>query len=192
MWGDEKPTSDLDISEVYVVPTKTILEGRPYDKTRPQTKSIIAVRDVETTYWEVGHLVGQLLKGNQNAIWAVCSPKVLWTCPEHRVLDVIVRENVAKCTYHSIKGMATSQWKDATKRGLGIKGIRSAWRTANFGCDLLTFGTVAFNRTPDWVDEEALTKKMYLLDQAYESSMLPEKPNPEPFYEFMYNLRLNR
>ena len=191
LFGDETPKSDWDICEIYQVPTKTVLEGRPYKETMPQEKYEIGGRKYEATYWEIGHLVHQLIKGNQNAIWMTCS-ELLEFCHDMRIwrrLQEITKSNLSKASYGSIRGMCVSQWNDVEKRWLGIKGIRSAWRTANFGCILLKDGKVEFNKTPPLIDIDDLKAKMFELDWVYVDSVLPEKPNPEPFYEFMYDVR---
>lgn len=192
LFGDETPTSDYDVCNIYMVPTRDILSGRPYPKTCPQQRHVMGKDKLvfETTYWEVGHLINQLIKGNQNAIWMVYGKTNYNICREHQDLKDIVAGNLSKVSYHSIKGMASNQYADAYKRGLGSKGIRSAWRTARFGITLLTEGRLEFIPTPNIIHANEVEDKIKELDKAFEDSKLPEAVNPEPFYSWLYRLRM--
>jgi hypothetical protein len=192
LFGDETPTSDYDTCLIYAVPTRDILSERPYPKTLPQKKFVIGEeRHVyEVTYWEVGHLLHQLIKGNQNAIWMVCGKMNSTISKEHRELKEIVASNLSKVSYHSVKGMATSQYEDAYKRNLGSKGLRSAWRTARFGITLLTEEKLEFNPTPNIIHAHEVEEKIRELDRAFEESKLPEFINPGQFHDWLYRLRL--
>lgn len=192
MFGDERPDSDYDTCIIYMVPSIHVLSGRPYPKTYPQEKYIMGddERVFETTYWEVGHLIHQLIKGNQNAIWMVYG-KTDDVSQEHQELRNIIANNLSKVTYHSVKGMASNQYVDAYKRGLGSKGLRSAWRTARFGITLLLDERLEFIPTPDIIHAHEVEAKIRELDDAFENSKLPESVNPEPFYNWLLNLRLN-
>jgi hypothetical protein len=189
LFHDEKPTSDYDICDIFQVPTKVILEGRWWPQTKPQQKYLEDGKQYEATYWEIGHLIQQLIKGNQNAIWMATSDLELIHWEHREKLDKIVRENLSKASFKSIAGMATSQYEDSFKRNLGEKGIRSAWRTANFGAILLREGRLQYLKTPDWIDECEYFKMMDELDGAVVESQLPPMPDPEPFYKFLYKIR---
>ena len=194
MWGMQHSESDFDVATIYQVPTKTILSGRPYDRTRPQTKREQKVGEdlikIEDTFWEVGHLVSYLLKGNCNAIWMTNSGQILSSCEVHEELRAIVKNNLAKNVYHSIKGMATSQISDATKRNLGMKGLRSAWRTLNFGINVLDGHGIMFEPAPEIVTELECNHMIICLKDALEGSNLPEIPETLPFYDYLYKIRL--
>lgn len=194
MWGMQHSESDVDVATIYQVPTKTILSGRPYDRTRPQTKREQKVGEdlikIEDTFWEIGHLVSYLLKGNCNAIWMTNSCQILSSCDVHEELRTIVKNNLAKNVYHSIKGMAASQISDATKRNLGMKGLRSAWRTLNFGINVLDGRGILFEPAPEIVIESDCTHMLVCLKDALEGSNLPEIPETLSFYDYLYKIRL--
>ena len=194
MWGMQNAESDFDVVTIYQIPTKTILSDRPYDRTRPQTKREQKVGEdliiIEDTFWEVGHLVSYLLKGNCNAIWMTNSCQILSSCDVHEELRTIVKDNLAKNVYGSVHGMATSQIADATKRNLGMKGLRSAWRTLNFGINVLEGRGILFESAPDMVTEYECRLMMICLKDAFESSNLPDKPNAMLFYDYLYKVRL--
>ena len=97
MWGMQHSESDFDVATIYQVSTKTILSGRPYDRTRPQIKREQKVGEdlikIEDTFWEVGHLISYLLKGNCNAVWMTNSGQILESCDVHEELRTIVKNN---------------------------------------------------------------------------------------------------
>ena len=194
MWGMQHAESDFDIATIYQVPTKTILSGKPYDRTRPQTKREQKVGEdlikIEDTFWEIGHLVSYLLKGNCNAIWMTNSGQILSSCEVHEELRAIVKNNLAKNIYGSVHGMATSQIADATKRNLGMKGLRSAWRTLNFGINVLDNNDILFEPAPEIVIESDCIHMLVCLKDAFEGSNLPEIPETLPFYDYLYKIRL--
>lgn len=191
LWSMDTPQSDFDIAEIYQVPSEIILSGASYPETLPQKKYESDNIQVEKTMWEIEHLIKYLLKGNQNAIWMTCSPLILKTCPEHAELVKIIKGNLCKNTYHSCKGMSESQISDSYKRNLGMKGLRSAWRTTNFGINLLLYNKVLFESAPEKVTLEMCKQKLMELDNAYQESSLPEFPNEEPFRQWLYKLRMN-
>jgi hypothetical protein len=107
----------------------------------------------------------------------------------------IIIENPTKAAYKSIRGMATNQKLDETKRPRlsGGKGYRTAARTALFGVDLLSHWE--FNFQPAFaivnldISEAEVDASIAMLDEAYENSPYPERPNEEPFRDFLYKVR---
>jgi hypothetical protein len=190
MWGMQREDSDYDVAAIYIVSTKTILSGAPYSVTKPQVKNTISGKQYEITSWEVGHLIHYLLKGNCNALWMTCSCVIYRTFEEHQILRNIVKSNLSRASKSSILGMSDSQISDATKRGLGIKGYRSAWRTLQFGINLLTYNKIVFEAAPMFVDEQMCRGKQEELINAYENSQLPDRPDSNQFYEWLLDARL--
>lgn len=202
MWGVQK--KDIDIMIIYCVNTNKILRGEHVYITRPNKKYKEPKRygeyDVEEQSQELGHLVNKLIDGNVNAIWSVMShfkeiPAIYLNI--HNDLNTIVRSNLSKSSYKSIRGMAISQYLDNTKRANAVnmtvgKAYRGAWRVAEFGVRLLLDNKIIFKAHPhDYIPtEEEVMNKIKELDEAYESSTLPEKSNEDEFRDFLYHVRL--
>jgi predicted nucleotidyltransferase len=191
MWYMETDKSDIDHFHAYMVPARTILEGRGYPRTLPQKITLRDGKEYDEIWWEIGHLVDQLIKGNANAIWSTLSPVVIRDSPELQDLRVLVQENLSRETYSSLKGIAQSHCKDALKSPeLGRKGLRTAMRTIGFGLKLLNSGCLTFSPVEGEVTLEDVKKAMLELDEAYILSNLPDRPDQEPFRSYLYNIRL--
>lgn len=108
MWGMNKPDSDTDIFEAYIVDTKELLRGRAktesYQKHYPDTNT-------DVTGHEVGTIIQQLLKGNMNYLWGVTSPITILQKDTtlDRLFD-IVKRTVAKNCVNSIRGMVIGNY----------------------------------------------------------------------------------
>lgn len=197
MWGMFVPgKSDHDRCIVRIVPTKEILSGYRIHETWPQTHTIGEDGvEIDTSYIEIGHLINLLLKGNINYLWSTVSPIIIKDHPLLQELREIVMANPTKAAYHSIRGMATSQKLDEIKRPRlsGGKGYRTAARTALFGVDLLKYWKFNFKPCEAIVNldisEAEVENAIAMLDEAYEESPFPDKPNEEPFREFLLRVR---
>lgn len=191
MWRMNDEASDVDLSVIYIAPTRSILRGEAISPTVSQQ----IIPKEGTVYdilgWELGHLMKQLLKGNINAIWYSTSPLVPRPSPYQEELKALVTSNLCRSTYHSLAGMAESQIKEGQKlEGIDGKGYRTALRTMNFGIGLLSRGELCYepvNYTPE--RDEVLEKKQQLLE-AYEASHLPDLRDGEAFREFLFKLRM--
>ena len=198
--------SDHDYVTVRQNHTKAILSGMYNQKTWPQEKSVTRYSTstqkydevTDKSFMEIEHLVNLLLKGNVNALWAVMSPIIKKDHPYLQELRQIVLSQPNKLPYHSIHGMSIAQQADAVKRpdmASGNKGLSVAARTIQFGQRLLTNwtfnfevtdSTLNFLETPDHVDYYRRG-----LDYAHKHSNLPERPDPEPFRNFLFRIRCN-
>jgi hypothetical protein len=86
--------------------------------------------------------------------------------------------------------MAESQIKSEEKQRIEGKGYRTALRTINFGIKLLLESKIRFApvlRTPG---AEEVMEKLQRLDEAYDSSLLPDRPEEDVFRDFLMRLRL--
>lgn len=194
MWGMNSQESDIDLVMIYIAPTRSLLRG---EKIMPTMRQQITARGGEiydTFGWEIGHLINQLIKGNINAIWYVTSPLVIKPSIIQEELSALVRANLCRQTYHSIKGMAESQIrseeKSADKPRIAGKGYRTALRTINFGMKLLLEGKICFAPVLHAPGAEEVMEKLQQLDEAYASSLLPDRPDENAFREFLLRLRL--
>ena len=190
MWGMQNRESDIDLAAVYAAPTRSILRGERISLTIRQ--QITPGRGViyDTIGWEIGQLINQLIKGNINAIWYAASPLVVKPSIIQEELSALVKDNLCRGSYRSIKGMAQSQMKSEDKPAEAGKGRRSALRTINFGIKLLTEGRIVFAPVLHTPGAEEVREKMSELDYAYEASSLPDRPDEEVFREFLLRLRL--
>ena len=195
MWGMQIQESDIDLVMIYIAPTRAILRG---ERISPTVRQQITARGGEiydTLGWEIGHLINQLIKGNINAIWYVTSPLIIKPSIIQEELSALVEANLCRKTYHSVKGMAQSQIKSEEKPGENPrttgKGYRTAQRTINFGIKLLLEGKICFApalRTPG---AEEIMEKLQQLEEAYEASPLPDRPDEDAFREFLLRLRMD-
>ena len=64
-------------------------------------------------------------------------------------------------------------------------------RTLRFGINLLEDGRTEFNPVTDYISDDDIISMIKRLDQAYEYSNLPEKPEyQEAMYLWLLNLRI--
>jgi predicted nucleotidyltransferase len=195
MWRMETPSSDLDLMVVYQESTRDILEGRLIHKTKPDKTFERDGVLIDQKEQEIGHLVNKLIDGNVNAIWTVCTPLIMQDHHYLRELCMITKQNLSKASYASIKGMATSQFKDHTKRA-GVmpegKALKTAWRTCEFGQMLLLAKEIKFKPAP--VEEVTVSDVEWILnalDYTYNESPLPERPDEKPFRDFLFDIRID-
>ena len=194
MWGMNNEQSDIDLVMIYIAPTRAILRGEKFPSTVRQQIAPKNGEIYDTLGWEIGHLIDQLIKGNINAIWYATSPLVIKPSRVQEELSDLVRANLSRLTYHSIKGMAESQIKsDETpekKPKIPGKGYRTALRTINFGIKLLSEGGICFSPVLHAPSAEEVMERMEQLDEAYLKSPLPDRPDEEDFREFLLKLRM--
>jgi len=196
MWGMATPESDYDHVVVYQVPTARILEGRRIPETRSTQQYVDEQgREMDIAYKEVGHLVAQLIKGNVNNLWTVTSPVVVEPSPVLDALSALARKSVSRASYHSIMGMAQSQYADATKRAAvkdPQKNLATAYRTAQFGITLLETGRLEYRPVAWTVEEREVLAAFQDLIAARDASNLPEGPDEPAFRALLRDLRLRQ
>lgn len=191
MWGMQSQESDIDLVMIYIAPTRSILRGEKIPTTLRQKMKALDGAIYDTLGWEVGHLINQLIKGNVNAIWYVTSPLHVKPSPIQEALSFLVQANLCRETYHSIKGMAESQMKSeiGAAKNPG-KGYRTALRTINFGIALLSEARVRFAPVLHSPEAREVSEKMQQLEEAYESSHLPDLPDEDAFRDYLMRLRM--
>lgn len=224
MWNMQRPDFDVDYNTVYLENSRDILLGKKI--SGKQTQEGI----YDTTYFELGHFIHNLIKGNVNFIWAVMSPLVE---RKHKTaleeLKEITAKNLAKNCFFSIDGLAKhniyhfitgnknnisdlhedlelgyinkkqydkkiKEWKSNSreidrKSLLYKKKLNVIGRTLKFGVNLLTWGKCLFEKV-DIKTEEELWELKNNLNHAFLNSVLPEKPDPEPFEKYLVKWRL--
>jgi hypothetical protein len=196
MWKMDRPDSDVDIFEAYIVDTKDLLRGKAitasYQKHMPD-------KNMDVSGHEIGTIINQLLKGNMNYLWGVTSPIVISQKDTaiDRLYD-IVKHNVAKNCANSIRGMVVGNYNKYILYGSNNtctgpelqKKCNMMCRSLDFGIRLLEgrgFVYTAHNMgTPD--DVKYLLQK---IDEALGNSKLPEFPIEEPYRNFLLDLRMS-
>ena len=194
MWEMDTAESDIDLVIIYIAPTRSLLRGERILPTVRQRMTAHRGEIYDTLGWEIGHLINQLIRGNVNAIWYATSPLVIMPSAVQEELSTIVRANLSRATYHSIRGMAESQIKSEGKPAndprIAGKGYRTALRTIEFGIRLLSEGRICFSPANGEPDAEKVWEGMRRLEEAYESSPLPDRPDEDVFRDFLLRLRL--
>jgi hypothetical protein len=112
--------------------------------------------------------------------------------PYQEELKSLVTGSLCKNTYYSIAGMAESQIAEGQKpKKPGAKGRRTAFRTLNFGIELLSSGRLCYEPVPYVPDLDAVLDKKRQLLEAYEASDLPRLPDDGLFREFLFRVRMD-
>lgn len=187
MWKMNNSKSDVDHFEIYLGSTKNLLKGIP------NNKSTWSISDkVDINRHELGKVVDQLIKGNVNFIWGVTSPIVNRSTLEFRELRNLTFNNISKSTYHSIRGLAKSNYKKYLEgiENPSRKKCNIIVRSLDFGINLLKYGKLVYKPVRKGTPERIL-KKLDELDKAYEKSTLPEKPDENAYREFLFRVRTN-
>lgn len=196
MWGMATPESDYDHVVVYQVPTRRILEGHRVPETRPTRQYVDeAGREMDISYSEIGHLVAQLTKGNVNNLWTVTSPVVVEPSPVLDALASLARKTVSRASYHSIMGMAQSQYADSVKRAAvrdPHKSLATAYRTARFGITLFETGRIEYRPVSWTVEDREVQAAFRDLAAARDASNLPDAPDEAAFRRLLSDLRLRQ
>lgn len=187
VWNMNTEMSDTDIFEAYIAPTEDILKGIA------NTKSKFLQKDrVDITQHEIGKIVNQLLKGNVNFIIGVMSPIIEKDSLELYQLKHIVKETISKNCYGSIHGMAQHNFgkyivsgKDTSERR-----CNKILRVLRFGKRILNGEGIAFEKVENGTRKK-IEEAMIVLDEAFDNSLLPDKPDEKPFRDWLYQVRLD-
>lgn len=194
MWGMNTAESDIDLVIIYIAPTRSLLRGESILPTVRQRITAHRGEIYDTLGWEIGHLINQLIRGNVNAIWYATSPLVIRPSAVQEELSALVRANLSRATYRSIRGMAESQIRSEGKPSndpkIAGKGYRTAIRTIEFGIRLLSEGRICFSPATGEPGADMVWEGLRQLEEAYESSPLPDRPDEDVFRDFLIRLRL--
>ena len=190
MWKMNHEGSDEDIGIVYMMDSRDLLLGK-YPKGKQQHD----VNNQDLVYYELSTVIEQLLKGNVNFLWLTMSPVIV---SEYRnalkELREVVATNLSKQSYHSIAGIAKHNIYHFIQKGdrdsaIYKKKLNLIGRTLKFGINLLTWGKCMYQKV-DIQNEAELLELKTQLDQSYQSSTLPETPDPKPFEQYLIRWRL--
>jgi predicted nucleotidyltransferase len=191
MWRMNRPDSDIDEFEIYIVPTRDILRGI-YRQNSHQT----ITETVDTSRHEIGKCIDQLINGNVNFVLGVMSPIILQDSPELQELRQIYLANLSKNIYNSSHGMALSNYKKYFETGKDVsrKKLAQILRVIQFAEHFLIKKELRFEPIPPNEDISASLVKSKILEleqfkDYLSDDELPQKPNPEPYRDFLEKVR---
>ena len=187
MWGMEKDDSDVDVSTAYLMDIKGFLRGR-----RPnnhQTHGDV----LDESRYEIANSIRELKKMNVNHIWMVTSPIVVHEGRWLGRLRQIVNENKSSEIYYSVFGLARNNIKDFIEKGdkysrLYKKKLTLIGRTLQFGINYFLYEKFIYEKIQIKFREQ-LDNMIIKLKSLFESSSLPNHPDPEPFDKFLEDVR---
>lgn len=193
VWSMNRPDSDVDVFTAYIIPSSDILSGK--NKSGGSHNS--HTEEVDKVSHEIGKVIDELIKGNINFLIGTLSPIVI---SEHgnylRTLkEIVIEHGQTKSCVNSIRGLAVSNYKkyvigsDTSREYPLTKKCNTINRTLLFGINLLNGNGFEFkpvkNQTPE--DVKSLLEEF---DKVVENSKLPEKTDPEPFRNYLLDLRI--
>lgn len=193
MWKMDHEHSDIDLTTVHIMQSYEFLLG----KTMKGRQTFNKITDTDTTFYELGHFINNLKKGNVNFLWAVMSPIIVSdnsVCLKE--LRQIVATTLSKHTYYSINGLAKHNVyhfiKDVeVKDRKYYKKLNLIGRTLQFGINLLRWNKCMFEKV-NIKDKYELYELQNQLNIAFENSKLPNVVNEAPFDSFLIKQRLRQ
>jgi len=185
VWQMDTEDSDIDLFRVFVVSTPDLLMGKANVHSE-----FVQKPGVDLSKHEISSVATQLAKGNINFVIGVLSPSVIKTGPAHQALKHVVSHNLSKNCYHSIRGMSEHNWKLHIKSGwVNEHECNKIGRVLQFGVTLLETGKVDFKPFSGGT-MDSLKDLFEKLDKAYINSTLPEEPDKEALYAWVYGVRV--
>ena len=185
IWNMNTSQSDEDYFEIYMESTEDIFRGTAEYKSK-----FIQENGVDTHQHELGHVVNQLLKGNINFIIGITSPIIIKTNEHFEELRNLTFRNLSKNVYHSIRGMSEGNYKKYILEGKddSTRKCNQILRTLEFGINILKYRQIEYlpyrRGTPKKIEV-----KIKKLEEVYENSTIPEKPNEDEFRDFLSKMR---
>lgn len=186
VWKMNHSGSDTDIFRIYQEPSISVLDGTAKKASffeQGDTNEDIAIHEVEK-------VIIMLMNGNVNFIIGVMSPLVNKNSLDFQELRELYLSNISKNCYHSIKGMATSNYQKYGKLGkLDEKKWNQITRLLKFGINIMDGRGIIFEPSSGG-NEETFNKLMLELDESYKSSSLVENPIPDSYRIWLRDIRL--
>jgi len=200
-YGLEGPDSDVDRRGFYVPPAQMhwSLHGVPEQLENPAT---------EECYWEVQKFLELALRANPNVLECLYTPLVEHATPLARELLDMRARFLSKLAYQTFNGYVLSQFKKLeqdlrSKGALKWKHVMHMIRLLLSGIALLRDGTLPVDvgahrerllgiraGAVPWEEIEAWRHHLHReLDQAYQNTRLPERPDYEAANAFLLQAR---
>lgn len=184
-FGMQRPDSDLDITCVYIHPTREILLGRvPAEKVVKETEG-----NKELKLLEIGAFIHHLIKGDINAYIAVLSNRVFQTSAYHQNLKKLVLTYPSTHgIYRSLKGMIEHD----TQRGTTIKKYGIHCRIINMLSKLMKHEENRFMLRECGVEWRSENEMYYLRKQLWEGIDITalEEAVPELYEDLLLKIRM--
>ena len=187
VWRMDTAESDLDIVTVRIEPTVDIL------RNTVNVKTIFIAGLEDATSYEIGPFIEGLIKCNLNPITATLSPvPAVYEKGSYRYdLCRLIRNDVSKDIFNSTHGLGEGNYRKyiiGRKETDNQKRINTICRTLQLGITALETGKIKFESYHGTVDE--IPNLLREIQVARINSSLPEHSNPNPFREFLYNIRI--
>lgn len=193
-WKMNTETSDIDLFTVYIVPSKSILDG-----TNHGHNSHFSTSDIEDNVsHEIGKVINELIKGNINFLVGVLSPIINYQYKSYLddLKELVIFNCQTKACANSIRGLAIHNYKkyiigsDTAKEYDITKKCNSINRNLLFGMNALSGNGFKFipvkHQTPE--DVKFMLSEF---DKSLINSTLSEKTNSESFRKYLLDIRLN-
>lgn len=185
VWSMEREDSDVDVFKAYIVPTVNVLSGVC------RQNSHFTPGDRDESRHEIGVCINQLVKGNINFIIGVTSEIVEMEMKNYRKeLRDIVKKDLSKSCYGSFNGLAWNNWNKYIVKNYGDneKRINSVCRVLNCGIHLMETGKLKYEAYYGTYNE--IKPMMKEFKEATDNSNLPNRPDEEPFRNWLRDIRL--
>lgn len=200
MWGMAEVSSDHDMFCCYQTSSDEYMRTGNFIPTMPAKHHVIINgKEYDFQFMEIGHLINLLSKGNINAIWAVSSGIIHKDSVELQELRELVKNNLSKSSYDSVRGMALSQYYDIIKRKdvkSPEKSLVTCLRTLKFGITMMKYKKLQFDVILSLQDiiikdiDNTVLKFLNMLQDAYNASELPENPDKKLLQDYLYRIRM--
>jgi len=193
LWRMNHENSDIDLGMIYVTSTSEYLRGTAFKDSKQYKEG-----EEDWTVHEVGKVVEMLIKGNVNYVWILTSPKVEYGTKSFEELKKIYLNNISANIYHSIMGLSKQNYLKYLVGGNFADGEsfqkvdkkrKIIVRTIKFGINILEGNQPTYEPVTEELDNIKVGEYMEKLDEAYENTEVPEKPDEELYREFLENVR---
>ncbi len=195
VWLMDRPGSDIDLFNVYIVPTKDILSG----KNRGHGSHFSGGPEctVDKASHEIGKVITELIDGNINFLVGTLSSIIVHQYKNYlpSLREIVIEHGQSKACTHSIRGLAYKNYKkyvvgSDTAREYPIeKKCNSINRVLLFGINLLNGNGFEFKPVKSQTPED-VRNLMEEFEKTILESKLPEKNSPEPYQDYLLDIRI--
>ena len=220
-YGFPSPDSDLDLKAIHIEPTRSLFRFDAPREAFDRMEVIDGV-EIDYTSNELRGVVAGIVAGNGNYIERVLGALIVHTCPEHEQLKALIPGVLSRRVHRHYRGFAANQRKafEASAQPTA-KQLLYVLRTALTGTHLLRTGELRVDLTTiadeyGYADARELIEAKRagertvlaagdraawlprldalfgLLDEARQTSSLPEQPDIVALEEWLIDTRMNQ